>query len=132
MKPPNGYASPESIGDSFACCNACMAANAPVGKISASRSRELGDSSAFGDSAFISDTRKRVPPAFGTRTYCACPPGRVGMPNRVEWMQRHVKPTLQKLCTQVTFGIREGIRRVDLLTFAARDSKGRNNFVPDE
>lgn len=40
---------------------------------------------------------KSVPPALGTRTYWACPPGRVGMPKRQEWMHLHVKPMRQKL-----------------------------------
>ena len=66
--------------------------------MSASRINELSarlDRPALGDCS--PSSLNNVPPAFGMRTYCAWPPGSVGMPKRHEWMQRQVNPMRQKL-----------------------------------
>jgi hypothetical protein len=43
------------------------------------------------------DNENNVPPARGTRTYCACAPCRAGEPKTSEETQRAVKPSLQYL-----------------------------------
>lgn len=98
-----GYGNPVTIGSTFGWFSAWNAANTPVGRMSHMSSSELSASVGRSPSTFSVDQKSeveldrlyRVPPALGTRTYCACPPGVVGVPKSRPEGHRQVKPTRQ-------------------------------------
>lgn len=102
-----GHGLPVIIGKTFGWFRACNAAKTPVGRISASMRRELSAipinavSFAASESELDHDLElvrlKSVPPALGTRTYCAWPPSRTGLPNSAPSGHLQVNPRRQKL-----------------------------------
>ena len=105
----NGQGLPVSTGATFGWLSACRVAKTPVGRISASRSRELSVSptSAFSLTSFgkeldhveESSRSNKVPPALGTRTNCAWPPSSAGDPKRYPSGHLPVYPRRQTLRT---------------------------------
>ena len=90
----SGYLRPDNTGSMFGCCSIWSAAKHPVGRMSARRRRDV---SGTVSSVLDLSMTNSVPPALGTRTYCACAPGRASDPNRSWWAQREVNPTLHDL-----------------------------------
>lgn len=132
-----GYGLPVIMGKTFGCWIACNAANAPVGRISANSSSELSaipSRAVFGTLPGHSSgllRLKSVPPALGTRTYCACPPGNFGMPKSVDTTHRQVNPTRQKLSYKFSIRISFVIDAFDSLTLSTRYCKRGYNSVPN-
>ena len=76
----SGYGVPFSNGKMFGCWSAWRAVKYPVGRMSASRRREESEKAEILEEAVgpeEDETTKSVPPALGTRTYCAWPPLRL-------------------------------------------------------
>jgi hypothetical protein len=90
------------MGKMLGCCKAWVTAKTPVGSISANRSKDGSEMEFHRAISSVVVARaggilNNVPPAFGTRTYWAWPPGSSCDPKRREDSHRDVKPNRQKL-----------------------------------